>query len=110
MKFRAMMLDVTNVDPFSCITIAFVCMKVFKTQMLTEDWVYKMSDGSIVKATRTGGDDVTPKLNGVKPEFVQSPIAKVPAGGILFIRRIVNCAISGPWSWPLRHHHHLNVH
>jgi len=49
------MLEVTDVDPFSCVTVASVAMKVFKTNFLRENWTVQLESGSWHDAIYQGG-------------------------------------------------------
>ena len=42
MKFRQLMLDLTEMDPFTNVTIASVCMAVYRNLFLEEQWVIKL--------------------------------------------------------------------
>ena len=88
-----------GVDPFSQITIASVCMKIFKSKVLPENWQVKVTKDAAVSdwlpATYKDGTlsvlidetNMTGKQlqqNGYTVEekkFVSSPIAQVPAYG-----------------------------
>ena len=39
MKFRQLMLDLTELDPFTNVTIAPVCMAVYRNLFLEDQWV-----------------------------------------------------------------------
>ncbi|XP_060572998.1 uncharacterized protein LOC132730933 [Ruditapes philippinarum] len=82
------------VDPFDSVTIASVCMNVFRTKFLEEEWKVKFqgSDDWIPsklidgKLYVLGGNEwiLQTKLTGVKvseTEFVRTPIAKIPPTG-----------------------------
>ena len=85
LKYRELMLQTVQVDPFSCLTVASVTNKVFKTKFLTETWDVTNHDGQKALATLKDGkwtypdgwteDDVASKT------FVSSPVAAVPPQG-----------------------------
>jgi hypothetical protein len=82
------------VDPFDSVTIASVCMNVFRTKFLEEEWKVKLEgnddwipskliDGKLyvlrgnewILETQLTGEKVT------ETEFVRTPIAKIPPSG-----------------------------
>ena len=82
------------VDPFDSVTIASVCMNVFRTKFLEEEWKVKLEggdewvpskliDGKLyvlrgnewILETKLEGEKVSEK------EFVRTPIAKIPPSG-----------------------------
>ena len=82
---------VGSVDPFDSVTIASVCMNVYRTKFLEEEWRVKLlgdsdwtrakySDGHLYLSM---GGQWVPKdqLSIAEKEFVSSPIAKIPPGG-----------------------------
>ena len=88
-----------GVDPFSQVTIASVCMKIFKTKFLTENWQVKVTKDTDVSdwlpATYQDGT-LSVFIDGVymswdqlqqngctidEKRYVSSPIAQVPADG-----------------------------
>ena len=85
LKYRLLMLETVNVDPFTCVTVASVTNKVFKTKFLTETWSVTHADGCRDLATLKDGrwtlpdgwteEDVTSRT------FVSSPVAAVPPQG-----------------------------
>ncbi|KAK3104555.1 hypothetical protein FSP39_004928 [Pinctada imbricata] len=102
LKFRKLMLEVTHgIDPFDYVTIASVCMGIFKTLFLKEEhereiinlrnnkslW-YPVThinqkenilvDGSLIPAEELSNDEHL-KLGGIR--FGKSPIAVVPSNG-----------------------------
>ena len=46
------MLDLTEMDPFTNVTIASVCMAVYRNLFLEEQWVVKMPGGTEVPETK----------------------------------------------------------
>ena len=80
MKFRQLMLESTGLDPFAFITIASVCMAVFRTNFMMEKWQLTLHNDQQVLVTKTR-DGLSPLLNFKKASFISSHIAKVPAGG-----------------------------
>ena len=81
LKFRQLQLDISNVDPFACLTIASVCMKTYKSQLMPETWQYIVPGYEPIQAVRIGSGDLKPLIQNVKSTFVSSPLAKVPNGG-----------------------------
>ncbi|MCG8048774.1 MAG: DNA polymerase [Candidatus Thiodiazotropha taylori] len=106
LKFRELLMSATGekltdeqgkvewigaVDPFDSVTIASVCMNVYRTKFLEEQWRVKLSGATDwVPAKYIDGrmrvwtdgqwfpeDEVVIK----EKEFVSSPIAKIPPGG-----------------------------
>ena len=79
------------VDPFDSVTIASVCMSVYRTKFLEEEWRVKLAgEKDWKKAKYCDGqlmvllDDqwvAKDDLTIAKKEFVSSPIAKIPPGG-----------------------------
>lgn len=82
------------VDPFDSVTIAFVCMNVFRTKFLEEDWKVKLegSDDWIPSKLIDGRLYVQRKNEWIldseledekvsEKEFVRTPIAKIPPSG-----------------------------
>ena len=79
------------VDPFDSVTIASVCMNVYRTKFLEEEWRVKLAGDSdwvpakymdgCMKVLR--GDLWVSEAEVVigEKEFVRSPIAKIPPGG-----------------------------
>ena len=78
-------------NPFDSVTIASVCMNVYRTKFLEEDWRVKLAgDSGLVPAKYMDGCmkvlrgdqwvSVAEVVIGEK-EFVRSPIAKIPPGG-----------------------------
>ena len=82
------------VDPFDSVTIASVCMDVFKTKFIEEEWrvklegknewipaklmdekLYVLRDNRWIYETELMGEKVSEK------EFVRTPIAKIPPSG-----------------------------
>ena len=51
MQFSKSMMDTTQMDPFSNVTIASVCMAVYRYMFLEEQWVLKMPNGSQIPTT-----------------------------------------------------------
>ena len=106
LKFRELLMSATGdcvmdqggkpqwtgaVDPFDSVTIASVCMNVYRTKFLEEEWrvklaedtnwlVAKYKDGrmKVLRGDRWVSEDEV--VIGEK-EFVRSPIAKIPSGG-----------------------------
>ena len=82
---------VGSVDPFDSVTIASVCMNVYRTKFLEEKWRVKLSgDSDWTRAKYSdghlyvlmGGQWVPEEqLTIAENEFVSSPIAKIPPGG-----------------------------
>ena len=80
-----------TVDPFDSVTIASVCMNVYRTKFLEEEWRVKLAGDSDwlpakymdgrMKVLR--GDQWVSEAEVVigEKEFVRSPIAKIPPGG-----------------------------
>ncbi|XP_060564754.1 uncharacterized protein LOC132723964 [Ruditapes philippinarum] len=82
------------VDPFDSVTIASVCMNVFRTKFLEEEWKVKLEgrddwipskliDGKLY-VLRENEWILKTKLTGEKvseTEFVRTPIAKIPPNG-----------------------------
>ena len=78
-------------DPFDSVTIASVCMNVYRTKFLEEEWRVKLAGDSdwvpakymdgCMKVLR--GDQWVSEAEVVigEKEFVRSPIAKIPPGG-----------------------------
>ena len=102
--FRQMLLDIAGVDPYDYLTIASVCMGVFRTRFLPETWtVISRRDAvpgchherncrcSRTAGRKTDGDAPTEKLTdergwvpvepGDHATFVSSPLALLPARG-----------------------------
>ena len=85
LEYRRLMLQTTGVDPFTCLTMAAVTNKVFKTKFLTETWTVTHTDGRRDLVTFRDGrwtlpdgwteDDVASKT------FLSSPVAAVPPQG-----------------------------
>ena len=79
------------VDPFDSVTIASVCMNVYRTKFLEEEWRVKLvGDSDWVPAKYMDGrmkvlrgDQWVSEAKVVigEKEFVRSPIAKIPPGG-----------------------------
>ena len=79
-------------DLFDSVTIASVCMKVYRTKFLEEEWRIKLAGDSdwVPSRYRDGrmkvlrGDRWVPedKVVIVEKEFVCSPVAKIWPGGI----------------------------
>ena len=76
-KFRQLMLETTGLDPFSFVTIASVCMAVFRTNFLKETWEITLPDRSKRVVPREALT-LTPFTHA---KFHRSPIAQVPTGG-----------------------------
>ena len=79
------------VDPFDSVTIASVCMNVYRTKFLEEEWRVKLAEDAnwltakykdgrmkVLRGDRWVSEDEV--VIGEK-EFVCSPIAKIPPGG-----------------------------
>ena len=79
------------VDPFDSVTIASVCMNVYRTKFLEEEWRVKLAEDKnwlmakykdgrmkVLRGDRWVSEDEV--VIGEK-EFVRSPIAKIPPGG-----------------------------
>lgn len=111
MKFRNLLLRITDkddvdsdedphgVDPFNDITIAGVCMTVYKTKFLRETWDVRLKrDGMLTEwlpAMKLDGNITTnlegtwyseedlqrSKWNVEDTRFVSSPLAQIPANG-----------------------------
>ena len=83
-----------SIDPFDYVTIASVCMGIYKTKYLEEDWQVKLNGGSEWKKAKfvDGNMEVWMNKGWVKEgvledkvtekQFIKSPIAKVPPKGI----------------------------
>ena len=79
------------VDPFDSVTIALVCMNVYRTKFLKEKWRVKLAEDTnwLTAKYKDGrmkvlrGDRLVSEDEVVirKIEFVRSPIAKIPPGG-----------------------------
>ena len=101
----------SGIDPFNQITIASVCMKVFKSKFLSENWEVKLKkDGKVldwVPATLLD-DNMTITLNQQlfnckqiqemgyiieEKKFVNSPIAQVPSYGYTSRDTFSKCSI-----------------
>ena len=80
-----------TVDPFDSVTIALVCMNVYRTKFLEEEWRVKLAresgwvpakymDGrmKVLRGDRWVMED---EVVLEKKEFVRSPIAKIPPVG-----------------------------
>ena len=106
LKFRELLMSATGdcirdergkphwtgaVDPFDSVTIASVCMNVYRTKFLEEEWRVKLAgesgwvpakymDGRM-KVLRGDGWVMEDEVVLEKKEFVRSPIAKIPPGG-----------------------------
>jgi hypothetical protein len=98
LKFRQLMMDVTDLDPFLCITLASQCGKVFRTKFLEEVWNVKLTHDESKETTEwleakyKGGvwkvllNDrwIEPTRGGytiTARKFVKSPLAIVPPEG-----------------------------
>ena len=80
MQFRHLMMDITQMDPFTNVTIASVCMAVYRYIFLEEQWVFKMPDGSQIPAAKIKSA-LIPNTPGGTAVFQNSSIGKIPAGG-----------------------------
>ena len=79
------------VDPFNSVTIGSVCMNVYRTKFLEEEWRVKLAgDSNWVPAKYMNGrmkvlrgDQWVSEAEVVigEKDFVRSPIAKIPPGG-----------------------------
>ena len=79
------------VDPFDSVTIASVCMNVYRTKFLEEEWRVKLAGDSdwVLAKYMDGcmkvlqGDQWVPEAEVVigEKEFVCSPITKIPRAG-----------------------------
>ena len=79
------------VDPFDSVMIASVCMNVYRTKFLEEEWRVKLAGESdwvpakymdgCVKVLRGDRRVTEDEVVLEKKEFIRSPIAKIPAGG-----------------------------
>ena len=106
LKFRELLMSATGdcvmdqggkpqwtgaVDPFDSVTIASVCMNVYRTKFLEEEWRVKLAEDTnwltakykdgrmkVLRGDRWVSEDEV--VIGEK-EFVRSPIAKIPPGG-----------------------------
>ena len=116
LKFRQIILSITGnsevhldyaedtrnqggIDPFSQITIAGVCMKIFKTKFLPENWEVKVRKGNEISEwlpAKLLDGNMSVVLNGIQmsgdqlqengylieeKKFVSTPIAQVPSYG-----------------------------
>jgi hypothetical protein len=110
-KFRKLMIETTALDPFTCITLASLCGKVYRTKFLEESWRVKLTntDGNntdwLEAKVKFGKwkvllDDtwVDPSTEGytiTSKKFVKSPLAIVPTEG--YIKRDQYSQISIQW-------------
>ena len=79
------------IDPFDSVTIASVCMNVYRTKFMEKEWRVKFSGKSDWTRAKHSdghlkvlmGDQWVPanELSLAEKEFVSSPIAKIPPGG-----------------------------
>jgi hypothetical protein len=79
------------VDPFDSVTIASVCMNVFRTKFLEEEWKVQMNNekewiparncDGVLYVFQKNEWLVASTLNVTNKEFVRSPIAKIPPSG-----------------------------
>ena len=100
MSFRKLMIEVTGLDPFAHVTIASVCMAIYKTNFVEEEYLVTLNHKRTQEVREVQG-----KLkNGVwsyllhpnrwsdeakmaedwtvqQTKFIKSPIAQVPPGG-----------------------------
>ena len=87
MKFRELFVDLCDIDPFKAVTMASLCMKVFKQNYLPETWSGFLY-GKRVEAVKLKGKfylegdlkkDITSKLQ--RRTFVSSPVGSIPQNG-----------------------------
>lgn len=97
LKFRELMLQAADIDPFQSVTIASLAMKIFRTRFLWEEWSVKVKDneGSVSDwITARVQNETWSTLRENKwvnindqgltiqdKRFVSSPIAQVPSEG-----------------------------
>lgn len=79
MAFRSLVMKITGTDPFSEITIASVCMQVFRTNFFSETWELTLPDDTKVCVNKTK-DGLQSFTNFKSAKFIRSPIVKIPAG------------------------------
>ena len=132
-RFRELMVSATSdvdgtggIDPFSCVTIASVCMKVFKSRFLREEhnvairhqetleernikgffqagkWTYLLNDQNIDPSLLNGeGWEI------ISSKFASSPLAKVPVDG--YVARNQYSRSSIEWLQWLAHSRGVNI-
>ena len=101
MKFRESFFDLCDIDPFKAVTMASLCMKVFRQNFLTETWTGKLY-GAPVEAVKLKGKfylkddlkkDITDQLQ--QRTFVSSPVASIPKNG--YVTRLLYSKESLQW-------------
>ena len=98
LKYRDLMLQTVHVDPFSCLTVASVTNKVFKTKFLTETWEVTNYDGQKALAKLKDGKWMYPdgwtENDVVSKSFISSPVAAVPPQGYVTGRQFSKNSIA----------------
>ena len=95
LKFHTLIRDLCNVECFRSVTMAGLCMLVFRSQFATETWEVKLCDSDVMLPARKRGQDNLEILSegkwvdidesGLsleKAKFVESPIVLTTANGI----------------------------
>jgi hypothetical protein len=89
LQFRKLMMEITDgVDPFQYITIASVCMAIYRGKLMPEEYKVRVDDGPWEKALLHLEDYLVKRADGwmvaeniTHKEYVSSLIAQVPAHG-----------------------------
>ena len=89
MKFRQLMIDATGLDPFTCVTIASVCMTIYRSTLMPVEYEVEI-DNVWMKAWLREDRfiiafedhwEVVPQERINNRRYVKSLIAQVPAQG-----------------------------
>ena len=89
LRFRKLMMEITDgVDPFRYITIASVCMAIYRGKLMPEEYKVKVNDGPWETALLRKdnymvqrGKEWIVANNITHRQYIGSPIAQVPAHG-----------------------------
>ena len=94
LKFRQLLLTATTtqcgVDPFTYLTIASVCMAIYRAKFICEEYEVTVYDGSTYPGVMKDGQLAVMKdgqwisaqdLDIINSTFIKSPIGQVPAAG-----------------------------
>ena len=101
MKFRETFVELCDIDPFKALTMASLCMKVFRQNFLPETWTGLLY-GKRVKAIKLKGKfylegdtktDITEQLQ--RRTFVSSPVGSIPRNG--YVTRLLYSKQSVQW-------------
>jgi hypothetical protein len=89
LQFRKLMMEITDgVDPFQYVTIASVCMAIYRGKLMPVEYKVKVDDGLWERALLRKEDYLVKRAEGwvvadniTHKQYVSSPIAQVPAYG-----------------------------